>query len=223
MPLKVEAAKERSRLPVSRIISIATLLIAVAALVLAMRKPQPVAAPRQREALIASAESLQAKVDQLAAPSIDGQPSEAVHLTSQEIAAAIAQSAGTIPAPGQGSSASATPAQLNDVANALNAADGEPTLGEPVVTFDGDLMKGQFLSELGGKKVYITVTGRLGSKDGYATFDPTEFKVGDLNVPVSLVNDALQKKMTEERDKLKLPDYIGDVKVENGELVITKK
>ena len=47
--------------------------------------------------------------------------------------------------------------------------------------------------------------GRLGEKDGYATFDPTEFKVGDLDVPVSLVNPALQKKLAEQRDRLKLP------------------
>jgi hypothetical protein len=73
------------------------------------------------------------------------------------------------------------------------------------------------------KKVYVTVSGHLGAKDGYATFDPTEFKVGDLNVPVSLVNDALQKKMLEQRDRLKLPDFVSDLKVENGELVVAKK
>jgi hypothetical protein len=96
-------------------------------------------------------------------------------------------------------------------------------VSEPIVTFEGDQLQGQFVSEVAGKKVYITVKGRLGAKDGYATFEPTEFKVGDLNVPVSLVNDALQKKMLEDRDKLKLPDSISDVHVENGELVVTKK
>ena len=69
----------------------------------------------------------------------------------------------------------------------------------------------------------MTIAGRLGSKDGYASFDPTEFKVGDLNVPVSLVNDALQKKMLEQRDRLKLPDYVSDIHVENGQLVIKQK
>jgi hypothetical protein len=47
--------------------------------------------------------------------------------------------------------------------------------------------------------------------------------VGDLSVPVSLVNDALQKKLTEERDRLKLPDNVSGIKVENGELVMTQK
>ena len=71
--------------------------------------------------------------------------------------------------------------------------------------------------------MWVTLSGHLGSKDGYATFDPTEFKVGDLNVPVSLVNDALQKKLNEQKDRLKLPENVGGMKVENGELVMTQK
>ncbi len=91
------------------------------------------------------------------------------------------------------------------------------------MSFDGDVAHGQFLTQIAGKDVWVTLSGHLGSKDGYATFDPTEFKVGDLNVPVSLVNDALQKKLNEQRDRLKLPDNVGGMKVENGELVMTQK
>jgi hypothetical protein len=157
-------------------------------------------------------------MSQLAVSPDPAQPSEPVHLTSDEIAAAIAQTAGTLPA--AGANPSAAPDQA---ATAIGALDGLPTLSEPIVTFEGDQLQGQFVSDVAGKKVYITVKGHLGSKDGYATFEPTEFKVGDLNVPVSLVNDALQKKMLEDRDKLKLPDSVSDVRVENGELVVTKK
>jgi hypothetical protein len=42
-------------------------------------------------------------------------------------------------------------------------------------------------------------------------------------VPVSLVNPTLQKKLNEERDRLKLPDNVGSVKVENSELVMQQK
>jgi uncharacterized protein YpmS len=76
---------------------------------------------------------------------------------------------------------------------------------------------------VGGKKVYVTLAGHLGAKDGYATFQPTEFKVGDLSIPVSLVNDALQKKLLEQRDRLKLPEFVSDVRVENGELIVKQK
>lgn len=71
---------------------------------------------------------------------------------------------------------------------------------------DGDVLHGKFLTEIGGKDVWITISGHMGEKDGYATFDPTEIKVGDMDVPVSLVNPALQKKLAEEHDRLKIPN-----------------
>lgn len=98
-----------------------------------------------------------------------------------------------------------------------------PTIKDQQVSFEGDVVHGQFLTEVAGKDVWVTVSGHLGEKDGYATFEPTEFKVGDLNVPVSLVNPALQKKLAEERDRLRLPDFVGDVKVKNGELVMQQR
>ena len=98
-----------------------------------------------------------------------------------------------------------------------------PVIKDQQVSFDGDLVHGQFLMEVAGKDVWVTVSGHLGEKDGYATFDPTEFKVGDLSVPVSLVNPTLQKKLAEQRDRLKLPDNVGAMRVENGELVMQQK
>jgi len=98
-----------------------------------------------------------------------------------------------------------------------------PNIKDYQVSMDGDILRGQFLTQIAGKDVYLTVAGHLGSKDGYATFEATEVKLGDLNVPVSLLNDALQKKLTEQRDQLKLPDNVKDVKVDNGELVFVPK
>jgi hypothetical protein len=37
------------------------------------------------------------------------------------------------------------------------------------------------------------------------------------------VNDQLQKKMEEQKDRLKLPDFVADLRVENGQLVIKEK
>src|ERR1022692_1571393 len=87
----------------------------------------------------------------------------------------------------------------------------------------GDLVRGQFLTQIAGKDVYVTLAGHLGAKDGYATFDATEVKVGDLSVPASLVNGVLQRKLAEQRDQLKLPNNVSDLKVENGELVLVEK
>ena len=66
---------------------------------------------------------------------------------------------------------------------------------------------------------------RTGVDHGYLEFTPTGFKIGDLSVPVSMVNEPLQKKLAEpeNREKLKLPDFISDIRVESGELKIVPK
>ena len=204
---------------VDRIISIATLLTSVVALVLVLKKPAPVAQPMPAAAAAQKAQSFQEKIQQLDQPKDPGQPPAEVHVTADEVSAAIAQAAGAIPAVAAGQSSSAPSL---DSANSIVAA-GTPEVKDYQVNFDGDVAHGQFLTQVGGKDVWVTLSGHLGSKDGYATFDPTEFKVGDLNVPVSLVNDALQKKLLEQRDRLKLPDNVGGIKVENGELVMTQR
>jgi len=219
---------------IDRIISIATLVTSVVALVLVLKKPQPVASPQAPAAIAANAQSFQTKVDQLADAKQHGQSDAEARITADEVNAVVAQATAMIaPAPGGGkvtpaaaqgsSAASSTPGATTEglpLPAGVNAGDGQPTVEDYQVSFEGDQIKGQFLTKVAGKDVWVTLKGRLGSKDGYATFEPTEFKVGDLNVPVSLVNDALQKKLLEQRDRLKLPDYAKDMKVENGELVM---
>ncbi len=140
-------------------------------------------------------------------------PKTEVHVNSDEISAVLAQALGSA---GGGAAASS-------LSPDSNLGSGEPTIKDQHVSFDGDVVHGQFLTTIAGKDVWVTVSGHLGSKDGYATFDPTEFKVGDLSVPVSLVNPALQKKLAEQRDRMKLPDYVGDVKVQDGQMVVQQK
>ena len=204
-----------------RIFSLATLLISVAALVLALRKPQPVA-PRQTPAAIAAhAQSFQAKVSQLEQAREQGQSGSEVRLTADEIGAAIAQASAAAPAQAKATNPAPAPADTSAAAGRGSAE--SPSVEEPIISFEGDIVRGQFVTQVAGEKTYVTVAGHLGSKDGYATFEPTEFKVGDLNVPVSLVNDALQKKMLEQQGRLKLPDFVSDLRVENGQLVVTQK
>jgi hypothetical protein len=226
-----------------RIISVATLATSVIALVLVLKKPAPVAHPLSPAAAMASAQSFDQKIQQLDQPKDPERAPAEVHLNSDEVSAAIAQAVGSLPVPAapstgvaqpgrgpanQGSSSQSSPdgsALPSTVPSSIDSAlaSGQPEVKDYQVNFDGDVAKGQFLTQVAGKDVWVTLAGHLGSKDGYATFDPTEFKVGDLSVPISLVNDALQKKLAEQRDRLKLPDNVGGIKVENGELVMTQK
>ena len=215
------------KLKLDRVISIATLLTSLTALFLVMKKPTPVAPPPVPRAVVAAnAESFQNKIEQLQQAQAQGQSGTEVRLNAQEVSAAIAQAAGALSAePG---SRAATQSDAGSSGGSPDVLSGELGPGSPdiknyQVNYEGDLVKGQFLTRVAGKDVWITLEGHLGSKDGYATFDPTKFKVGDLSIPVSLVNDQLQKKLVEQRDQLKLPDSVGGLKVENGEVVVTNK
>lgn len=216
-----------------RIISIASLLVSLVLVVLVLKRPAPVAQRQAPAAIAQHAQSFDEKMQEFqqatqqansasssdsTASTPDAQPAPVtssdatasakpeVHINADEIGAVLAQSLGT---------AGLTPDS--------NVGSGAPTIKDQQISFDGDVVHGQFLTELAGKDVWITVSGHIGQQNGYATFDPTEFKVGDLNIPVSLVNPALQKKLAEQRDRLKLPDNVGGLKVENGELVMQGK
>ena len=217
-----------------RIISVATLAASLIAIFLVLKKPQPVAPAQSPAAAAANVQSLENKLEQLEQPKEPGQAPAQVHFSSDEITAALAQAAAALPATipassamggGNASAAQTSPGLPTTVPSSPDApiGEGEPEVKDYKVNFDGDVARGQFVTQIGGKDVYVTLAGHLGSKDGYATFDPTEFKVGDLSIPVSMVSGALQKKLTEQRDRLKLPDDVGNIRVENGQLVATQK
>jgi len=208
-----------------RIIGFVTLAISIVTLVLVLKRPAPLAPVAAPAAAAANAQSFQEKVNQLAQPKVPGEGESEVRMNSGELSAALAQAAGVMP--------TATPAPANLSGNpptnpspangAMEFPGAVPNIKDYQVSMDGDIVRGQFLTQIAGKDVYLTLAGHLGSKDGYATFDATEVKVGDLSVPASLVNEVLQKKLAEQRDQLKLPNNVKDIKVENGELVFVEK
>lgn len=219
------------KLKLDRIISILTLVASLVAIILVLKRPTPVAPPQAPAAIAQHAQSFDQKMadfqqateqaqpttptnasskpEAAEASAASPSPKPEVHINSDEISAVLAQSLGN-----------ASTAELSPDSSVGSAA---PTIKDQQVSFDGDVVQGQFLTEIAGKDVWITISGHLGDQGGYATFDPTEFKVGDLSVPVSLVNPTLQKKLAEQRDRLKLPDGVGGLKVENGELVMQGK
>jgi hypothetical protein len=200
------------------VISIAMLVASLVAVVLVLKKPAPVAHPQAPAAIAEHAQVFDQKMAEFARATQQSQasgtsdasasasPKAEVRINSDEISAVLAQSLGNAGTVGVSPDSGAA-----------------PIIKDQQVSFDGDLVHGQFLAEVAGRNVWITISGHLGEKDGYVTFDPTEFKVGDLSVPVSLVNPTLQKKLAEQRDRLKLPDNVGTMRVENGELVMQQK
>ena len=228
----------------------AMLLAAVVTVVAALHRPSSYTPPRIDPVTQSKhAQDFADKLQQLENAKQRGETGQ-VNITSDEITSAITQalmeqtgqSLPTVQNPTggasqpNGSTTAPTTVQTSSSGNASGAAadpsaaiaPGDVNVGqikEPLITFEGDEVKGRFLTNVHGKDVYITISGHLGSKDGYVTFDPTGFQVGDLPVPVSLVNPALQQKLADpaNRDKFKLPDFISDMRVENGQLVMDEK
>ena len=176
---------------------------------LMLKKPAPVAMPVDNATRSLNAQSFENKMRELEDAHAGSRGEAEVHLTAGEVAAALTQS---------------NPGPAPVVENTSTApAEAAPKVDDYQVSFVEDVVRGQFATEVEGKQVYVTLAGHLGAKDGYVTFDPTEFKIGDLSVPVSMVNDKLQQKLLEEHDRLKLPEFVGDIRVQNGELVIREK
>jgi len=208
-----------------RIISFATLAISILTLVLVLKRPAPVAPAAAPAAAAANAQSFQEKVNRLERPRVVGEGESEVRMNSGELSAALAQAAGVLPATtaAPANSSTSAPSSPSPAGPATEFPGAVPNIKDYQVTMDGDIVRGQFLTQIAGKDVYLTLAGHLGAKDGYATFDATEVKIGDLSVPASLVNEVLQKKLAEQRDQLKLPNNVKDLKVENGELVFVEK
>ncbi len=208
------------KMKLDRVISIATLIAAVAAIALVLKRPapqpqpqvvvvdrsqssdqkpspsepQPLAnngSPTQSQSVQPQTASNQASQAPAPQASSAAQGSKAPNVNSDAISAMLAKSLGA------GTSALAPDSEVGS---------GQPNIKDQQVTYDGDLVHGRFLTEIGGKDVWVTISGKMGEKDGYATFDPTEFKVGDKDVPVSLVNPFLQQRLAQERDRLKVSD-----------------
>ena len=205
-----------------RIISLTTLAISVFTLYLVLRRPAPISTPpASPAAAAANAQSFGEKLDQLGQPRATSDPAPEVHINSAELGAAIAQASGMVPAANSAAPSQAAPGTSST--GGMELPGPVPEVKDYQVSMDGDIVRGQFLTQIAGKDVYVTLGGHLGAKDGYATFDATEAKIGDLSIPVSLVNEALQKKLGEQRDQLKLPDNVKDIRIENGELVLVPK
>ena len=165
------------KLKLNRIISIATLLASLITIVLVLKHPAPVAQRQAPAAIAANAQSFDHKITLLeqasqqsqqqsqpgsvgvplvssgtAAAATSAEPKAEVRVSSDEISAVLAQSLGT---------AAGGLANLSPDSSVSSAA---PTIKDQQVSFDGDLVHGQFLTTIAGKDVWLTVSATLATK-----------------------------------------------------------
>lgn len=166
----------------------------------------------------ANANSFQSKLTDLEQAHQSGQTGVETRITSDEVAAAFAASAAS-------TAASPQPSQTATLSSQTGIAADQVPLKDQQVVFDGDQVKSQFTTQVAGKDVVVTLSGRVGSKDGYVDFVPTSFQIGSMPVPISIVQEQLRKKLSDPatHEQLRIPDFISDLRIENGQLVIVEK
>jgi hypothetical protein len=136
---------------------------------------------------------------------------------------------GSTPAADPGDHASASP---TTTATANATSQEQPSLEEVQssvrdvkVDMDGDLIKAYLVFNLHGQDVSLELDGHLATENGYMKFEPVAGKLGSLPLPQSVLDAAVNQLMNspENRDKLRLPDDINDIQIQDGQAVVSYK
>jgi hypothetical protein len=172
-----------------------------------------------------------------------GQPGQ-VALDRSELNSYLAQNLQLAPqSPATGAGAAPVAADGSAVAPSTNGsaandpaagiAGGEqPTLDQVQssvkdvkVDMDGDIVKAYVIFDFHGKDLSLELDGHLTADNGYMRFEPVSGKLGSLPLPQSTLNEAVEKLMAspENREKLRLPPDIRDIKIVDGQAVIQYK
>ena len=73
-----------------------------------------------------------------------------------------------------------------------------------------------------GTEITVDLEGKLYSREGRVQFDPVAGRIGALRLPQGVLIDAMRQALSgpEERQKLRLPPDISDLRVENSQVLL---
>ena len=119
----------------------------------------------------------------------------------------------------------------NDPTAALAAGDPrsledvQSSVKDVKVDMVGDLVKAYVIFDFHGKDISLELDGHLSAENGFMKFEPVNGRLGSLPLPKSTLDAAVEKMMAspENRDKLRLPADISDIKIVDGQAVIQYK
>ena len=144
-----------------------------------------------------------------------------------------AAGAGAAPVAADGGAAAASTNGSGANDPAAGVAGGEqPTLDQVQssvkdvkVDMDGDIVKAYVIFDFHGKDLSLELDGHLTADNGYMKFEPVSGKLGSLPLPQSTLDEAVEKLMAspENREKLRLPPDISNIKIVDGQAVIQYK
>ncbi len=177
-----------------RVVSWSLLLLCLLSILLVLRRP----ALPQAEASAGAARSFDEKIAEIERPRQDHAPRE-IHITETELNS-----------------------KLQESLQAPPSVAGPIAVKGASVRLVGNELLGIFTVSVVGKDIYVTIGGTLSASNGQMRFTPVEVKMGSLPIPASAVRHKLREKLEspEMRDRLKLPEPVQGIRIENGEVVL---
>jgi len=145
----------------------------------------------------------------------------ASHLDISPNPAAVSSAAQSAPAAGSDGATAGVPTPTGT--NAEQVEQVRSSVRDVKVELVEDRVRAYVVFDFHGKDMTLQLEGRLSAANGYLRFEPVGGQIGSLPIPQSTLETALQKMMNspENREKLKLPAEIADLRIENGELLAT--
>jgi hypothetical protein len=179
---------------VFRIISVSILVLAVTAVLMALRSPNATLVPASAQ----DVKSFDEKILSLEQAHQQG-AAQTVRITETELSSKLQQGLDEIPPNG-----------------------GTVVLKAASVHLEGDGFVGIFTLDASGKELYLTMAGTLGVLDGRLQIQPSSAALGRLPIPSMALRRILQRQFDspETSERLRLPDFIKEVQIENGELLV---
>ena len=196
-----------------RVLRWSTYLAALVTLILVLHKtPPPVVASTPEAA--AAAEQ---KVSQVEQSVLQGQPAT-LRLDETELNSYLANHL-DLSAPATGAAPSSGPGAPTDA----DVDQVRSSVRDVKVQMEGDQVHAYLVFDLHGKEMSLDLVGRLGAADGYLKFEPVSGHIGSLPIPQSALESAVKQLMQSpvNRERLRLPSDVSDLRIENGELVTT--
>jgi len=154
------------------------------------------------------------------APSTNANPSTVAASAAPPSAASSTTSSGAAPSPG-----STLDLQAPAGTSAEQIEQVRSSVKDVKVELIEDRVRAYVVFDFHGKDMTLQLEGKLGAEDGYLHFEPVAGQIGSLPIPRSTLEAAVAKMMEspENREKLKLPNDMSGLKIENGEVVATYK
>jgi len=210
-----------------RLLRWSTYLVAVVTLILLLHKNPPPPVQSSPEAAARAEEKLQAvqqsvSQGQKATLRLDESELNSYLATHLDLAKEGEAPSSTIVNPSTATDAS----QTSEGAGSPTAADVEQmrsSVRDVKVQMEGDQVHAYVIFDVHGKDMTLDLVGKLGAQSGYLKFEPVSGQLGALPIPQSTLESAVQRLMEspENREKLRLPDDVRDLHIENGQLVTT--